>query len=142
VWPNEDQYRVGRPGDARYGLISDGFFDDQGEIESHAYQAFGNVRPGDRKYIDQNTDRTSDGSDEVQIGRWQAPFSYGLNFRVSFKNLTLFAKGNGRMGADSYLNNNYYWVDGDDKYTDVVLGRWTESTKSTATYPALSSGSS
>ena len=31
----------------------------------------------------------------------------------------------------------YYWVYGDRKYSEVVRGRWTPETASTATYPRL-----
>jgi hypothetical protein len=142
IYANEYQYRVGHPVDARFGLVADGFFMDQADIDSHDIQAFGAVKPGDIKYVDQNGDGIIDSDDEIQIGRWQAPFSYGLNFRVTYKNLTLFAKGNGRMGADGYLTNNYYWVDGNDKYSTYILDRWTEATKTTATLPRLSTLSS
>jgi hypothetical protein len=37
------------------------------------------------------------------------------------------------------MNNDYYWVDGDNKYSEVVRNRWTENTKTTATFPRLSS---
>jgi hypothetical protein len=88
--------------------------------------------------VDQNDDGVIDSDDEIQIGRWQAPFSYGLNLKVTYKNLTLFAQGNGRMGADGYITDNYYWVDGNDKYSTYILDRWTEATKTTATLPRLS----
>ncbi len=35
----------------------------------------------------------------------------------------------------------YYWVDGNDKYSENVLNRWTESTKTTATFPRLTAKS-
>lgn len=133
------RYRTGKPVDARFGLVADGFFNSQDEITNHAVQAFGQVKPGDIKYIDQNNDGVIDANDEVHIGRSQAPFSYGLNLKLSYKNFTLFARGYGRTGADGMLSDNYYWVDGDDKYSTYILNRWTESTKATATFPRLSS---
>jgi len=139
IYANDYQYRVGHPVDARFGLVADGFFSDQADIDSHEIQAFGKVKPGDIKYVDQNGDGIIDSNDEIEIGRWQAPFSYGLNLKVSYKNFTLFAKGNGRMGADGYITDNYYWVDGNDKYSTYILDRWTEATKTTATLPRLSS---
>jgi TonB-linked SusC/RagA family outer membrane protein len=139
VYADSYQYRAGRPVDAIFGLIADGFFMDEDDIANHADQAFGSVRPGDIKYLDQNNDGLVDANDEIQIGRWQAPFSYGLNLRVSYKKLTFFALGTGRVGADSFMSGNYYRVDGNLKYSEVVLDRWTEETKTTATYPRLSS---
>lgn len=137
VYNDAYQYRKGRPVDALFGLVADGFFSDDADIASHAYQAFGTVKPGDIKYVDQNHDNIIDANDEVQIGRSQPPFSYGLNLQLSYKNFTLFALGNGCIGGDSYINGDYYWVYGDKKYSSYVLGRWTEETKETATYPRL-----
>ena len=139
IYANDYQYRVGNPVDARYGLVADGFFNDQADINNHQVQAFGTVKPGDIKYVDQNGDGIIDANDEIRIGRWQAPFSYGLNISVSYKNFTLAAHGNGRMGADGYITGDYYWVDGDDKYSEYILDRWTEATKATAKLPRLSS---
>ena len=138
IYANDYQYRAGHPVDSRFGLVADGFFMDQSDIDSHAPQEFSAVKPGDIKYVDQNNDGVIDSDDEIRIGRSQAPFSYGLNLKVSYKNFTLFAQGNGRMGADGYISDNYYWVDGDDKYSTYILDRWTEATKTTATLPRLS----
>jgi TonB-linked SusC/RagA family outer membrane protein len=139
IYSNDYQYRKGHPADARFGLVAEGYFANQSDIDNHAIQAFGKVAPGDIKYADQNDDGIVDGNDEVQIGRWQAPFSYGLNLRLSYKNFTLALKGNGRTGADGYISGDYYQVDGDDKYSEYILERWTETTKTTATLPRLSS---
>jgi len=139
IYADRYQYRTGRPVDARFGLVADGFFKDANDIANHAIQAFGIVKPGDIKYVDQNKDGIVDGNDQVQIGRWQAPFSFGLNLKLSYKNFTLFAKGTGSTGSDGMLSDNYYWVDGNDKYSAFVLNRWTPATAATATFPRLSS---
>jgi hypothetical protein len=133
------QNRAGKPVDAIFGLVSDGFFMDQNEISSRSRQLFSEVKPGDIKYVDQNGDKVIDSRDEVKIGRWIAPFTYGINFTVVYKNFNLFLLGTGNQGGYGLKNNNYFWVSGDLKYSDVVLNRWTESTKATATYPRLSS---
>lgn len=139
IYSEDYLYRTGRPVDARFGLVADGFFVDQGDIDNHEVQAFGTVKPGDIRYVDQNDDGIIDPNDEVRIGRSQAPFSYGLNMKLSYRNLTLFGHGTGALGADGYLTGDYYWVDGDNKYSEMVLNRWTDATKATATFPRLSS---
>jgi len=135
-------YRKGRPVDAQFGLQSNGFFQDANDIKNSAYQTFGEVRPGDIKYVDQNKDGIIDNNDQIQVGRWQSPFTYGLCINLSYKNFTLFVLGTGSNGGDGNLSGNYYWVDGDKKYSDQVLDRWTEGTKATATYPRLSTKTS
>jgi hypothetical protein len=133
------QNRTGKPVDAIFGLVSNGFFMDQNDINNSSRQLFSEVKPGDIKYVDQNNDKVIDSRDEVMIGRFVAPLTYGVNFSVRYKNLNLFVLGTGNNGGYARTNNNYYWVSGDLKYSEVVRNRWTEGTKSTATYPRLSS---
>lgn len=135
-----DSYRnrVGKPTDAMFGLQSEGFFSDQNDINSHAVQRFGQVKPGDIKYKDQNGDGVIDERDEVQIGRWNSPFTGGLNFTAQWKDLTLFVLATGYFGGTGLKNNSYYWVYGSSaKYSAVVRNSWTEETKNTASYPRL-----
>lgn len=141
VYNNDYQYRQGNPRDASFGLEALGLFEDQADIDNSPIQAFGDVQPGDIKYKDQNDDGIVDGNDEVYLRRWQAPFSGGLDLRVSYKDLSLYVLGEGRSGSETFMEGDYYWVDGNDKYSEVVRGSWTEETKNTATYPRLSSES-
>ncbi len=133
------QNRAGKPADAIFGLVSKGFYQDQSDITNNPRQLFSEVKPGDVKYVDQNNDNIIDSRDEVMIGRYIAPLTYGINISVGYKKLNLFLLGTGNNGGNALKNNNYYWISGDLKYSDVVLDRWTESTKATAKYPRLSS---
>lgn len=142
LWANDYQYREGRSADAIFALEADGLFANETEIQNSPVQAFGEVRPGDIRYKDQNGDGVINQEDEVEIGNSQPRFSYGVHATVRYRNLTLFAIGNGQSGADRYFNGAYFWVQGNDRYSEEVLGRWTPETASTATYPRLSSGNS
>lgn len=139
IWSDGYQYRKGQPVDATFGLEALGLFQDQAEIDASPLQTFGTVKPGDIRYKDQNGDNVIDANDEVYLRRYQAPLSGGLQVKVSYKDLTLFVLGEGRRGSDTFMEGDYYWVDGNNKYSDVVLGAWTPETKATATYPRLSS---
>lgn len=135
------QAAVGKPVDALFGLVNEGFFMDQNDINTHAKQIFGEVKPGDIKYKDQNGDGIIDGRDEVMLGRFSSPFYFGINLNVGYKNFNLFVLGTGSSGGYNLTNSSYYWVTGDAKYSEVVLNRWTEATKTTATFPRLSTQS-
>lgn len=139
VYNNSYQYRQGQPVDATFGLEAMGLFKNQAEINSSPIQSFGTVVPGDIKYKDQNGDGVVDSNDEVYLRRYQTPISGGVQLKISYKNLTLFALGEGRSGAQNFREGNYYWVDGNKKYSEVVLDAWTPATAATATYPRLSS---
>ncbi len=104
---------------------------------------FGNVQPGDIKYQDKNGDNIIDNDDRVAIGQSSSPWTYALNLNLTYKRFNLFVLATGQSGAmGNRLNssfNEYYSVDGNDKYSEVVLGRWTPETANTATFPRLSS---
>lgn len=140
VYKDDYQNRTGRAIDSYWGYISEGFFQDQTDIDNHASQTFGTVQPGDLKYKDINNDGIIDSKDQVDLGHngWAAsPFTYGLNLTLKWKNFTLFAMGTGQSGAIGFKNSSYYWVKGSSKYSDIVWGRWTEETKDKATFPRL-----
>ncbi|WP_297089980.1 SusC/RagA family TonB-linked outer membrane protein [uncultured Draconibacterium sp.] len=144
VYQDDYQYRAGKPIDASFGYISEGFFADQTDIDNHATQTFGDVKPGDIKYKDVNGDGVVDSRDQVELGKSgssASPFTYGVNLTLKYKNWSLFAMGQGQSGAISYKSSEYYWVYGNRKYSEVVLDRWTPETATTATYPRLTTTS-
>ncbi|MBC3758649.1 SusC/RagA family TonB-linked outer membrane protein [Hyunsoonleella sp. SJ7] len=148
------QNRVGRELSSIFGLVDQGFYaetdfttDANGRRTLNAglpVPRFGSVQPGDIKYVDQNGDGNIDQDDQVEIGQSSSPWTYAINLNLNYKRFNLFVLGTGQTGAEgNKLNNNfneYYSVDGNDKYSEVVLGRWTPETASTATYPRLSAG--
>jgi len=145
------QYRQGKPLDAIWGLQNQGFYMDAAEATAanngngSPQPAFGEVKAGDIKYRDINGDGIINTRDEVYLGRggwFGAPLTLGLNLTAKWKNFTFFALGTGRFGAKAMKNNSYFWVDGQDKYSAVVRDRWTEQTKSTATFPRLTTQNS
>lgn len=140
VYSDDYLYRKGHALDAQWGYVCEGFFKDQTDIDNHARQTFGEVKPGDLKYKDLNGDNVIDSKDQVDLGKagWSAaPYIYGLNLTLKYRNFTLFLAGAGSIGAKGFKNSAYYWVKGSSKYSEIVRGRWTEATANTATYPRL-----
>ena len=118
--------REGKYTDGLWGLQCLGYYNSQDEINNaEAKSSFGDVKPGDLKYVDQNGDGTIDSKDEVELGRWGAKFTGGLNLTLKYKNFTLFAMLTGQFGGKGLKNDTYNWVYGERKYSDVVLGAWT-----------------
>lgn len=140
-------YRGGRPIDASFGYVYEGFFQDQEDIDNSPRQTFGTVRPGDLKYKDINGDGVIDTNDQIDLGTSGSPFYYGMNLTLKWKNFTLFAMGTGESGGIGYKNSSYYWNRGTSKFSDVVWERWAYytdpntgevvDTRATATYPRL-----
>ena len=145
LYENAYQNRANKPLDAIWGLQNEGFYRDQADVDQSPVSTFGEVKPGDIKYKDQNGDGTIDTRDEVYLGKagWAgAPFSLGFNFTAKWKNLTLFAVATARYGGYEMKNSSYFWMDGEDKYSIIARDRWTEENKETATYPRLTTGNS
>ena len=101
----------------------------------------GTIQPGDLKYEDVNGDGTINNKDMVDLGKWGsygAPWTFGLNLTLKYKNWTLFMLGNGQFGAKGSLaGNSYYYMLGENKYSVNARGRWTPETAETATCPRL-----
>ena len=150
----EYQNRQGRELSTIYGFEDLGFYsesdftknsDDELVLNSNLpVPNFGDVQPGDLRYADQNGDNVIDQDDQVAIGQSSSPWTYGVNLNLKYKRFNLFILGTGQTGS---LGNkltgfsNYYSPNGNDKYSEAVLGRWTPETANTATFPRLSSQS-
>lgn len=146
------QNRVGKELSTVFGLADEGFYsesdfgvDADGNFilnQGLAVPNFGAVQPGDIKYRDQNGDNIIDNDDRIDIGQSSSPLTYGINLNLKYKAFNLFILGTGQTGGSgnklSTNFNNYYGVNGTDKYSEVVLGRWTPETASTANFPRLS----
>lgn len=131
----------GQPINALWGLQSDGFYKDAADIAASPASSYGEVKPGDIKYIDQNGDGLIDSKDVVVLGKWGPDFTLGINLTAKWKDFTFFALLTGQFGGKALKNSSYWWVHGDSKYSAVVRNRWTPETAETATYPRLTTQS-
>ena len=129
--------RIGQPLNGYWGLKSMGLFQSQEEIDAAPTQTFGEVRPGDIRYVDQNNDGKIDNNDEVFLGRWDSPFMSGINLTLKWKNFTFFTMGNLYLGGHGIKNSSYYWMPGTAKYSEAARYTWTPETAATALYPRL-----
>ena len=135
----------GKLTDALWGYECLGYYNSQEEIDNDKVKSsFGTLKPGDLRYKDQNGDGVIDSKDRVVIGRWSAKFTGGMNLTLKYKNFTLFAMLTGQFGGNAIKDDTYNWVYGERKYSDVVLGAWTESkykNGESITYPRLTTQS-
>ena len=141
--PYEWMKRTGHPVGTKFGLISEGFFRDQADIDNSPWQNFSsNYKPGDIKYrklTGKEYDYIQAVYDETAIGYSRTPeIMYGASFGVSWKGIDLSALIQGAAHADVSLNGEaaYEFFQG-GKVKPFHMNRWTPETASTATYPLL-----
>ncbi|MTI33181.1 SusC/RagA family TonB-linked outer membrane protein [Xanthovirga aplysinae] len=118
-----------------YGYQTDGIFQNQAEIETHANGAqLGDsenpgAQPGDFRYVDQNGDNVIDDKDRVMIGSPLPDFTFGLNLAADFKGFDFSAFIQGSIGNDIYNG----WRRNDLLMTNMpsyMLDRWTKDAPS------------
>ena len=101
---------IGAQADAARGLIAQGFFQSQDEINNSPMQEFGQVKVGDIKYKDVNGDGVINENDYVALdyGTTFPSFNYGFQFGMEYKGLGFNAAF---QGADNQIKNLMY-IDG------------------------------
>lgn len=144
IWPYQNL--TGFAYNQQFGLIAEGLFKDQKDIDNWPKQDFGDVRPGDIKYRDVNGDGVVNNFDKVAIGYTTIPeINYGFGVSLGYKgidfsmffqgvaNVTRIIAGQNLFGASSQIHKL------GQIYEDVALNRWTlENQNPNAPYPRLS----
>jgi TonB-linked SusC/RagA family outer membrane protein len=88
-WMNQTGYSIGQ----YKGLVTDGFYNTQAELNNRPYNSFGNyARLGDLRYKDINGDGIINQDDEVPIGYPNVPeIAYNLSLGFSYKGFDVSA---------------------------------------------------
>ena len=81
-----------------YGLETNGIFQTQSEVDSHATQT--NANPGDIRFVDQNGDGVIDADDRTYIGDPIADLTMGLNLSLDYKNFDFNLYGYASLGNE------------------------------------------
>lgn len=134
------EYRTGHSVTQQWGLVADGFFNSQEEIDNWAKSSFGTVKPGDIKYVDQNNDKVIDESDMVPLGYPFIPeWNFGINLGISYKGFDLSALFAGVANRTLFIANNVFLgLQNNSKVTATAYDTWQEGVnESTAKYPRL-----
>ncbi|WP_233496701.1 TonB-dependent receptor [Mucilaginibacter hurinus] len=93
--------RVGEPITQYYGYETDGFFQNQSDVNNYPKPAGSTVTPGDLKFVDQNNDGLIDDKDKVVLGNPFPRYTFGFTYRLAVKgfDLSLFIQGVGKRDA-------------------------------------------
>ena len=144
--PDYKYLYMNRTGQARYqtfGLVAAGLFRDQADIDAWPKQSFGDVEPGDIKYLDLNGDGVVDSYDVKPIGYTNVPeIVYGFGFSLQWKafDFSAFFQGVGHVSCstrtDQTLGFNARNSREANLFSDVYDNYWTPE-RLDAKYPRL-----
>ncbi|HTM98858.1 MAG TPA: TonB-dependent receptor [Pedobacter sp.] len=144
-------YRTGNSVDQQYGLVTNGFFNSQTEVDAWYADGYstpypdktasGKLVPGDFKYIDQNGDKVIDNLDMVPIGKPTSPeYMFALSFGGKAKNFDFSAMFQGSTNTSMFVTMEAGWAFFNaGKALKDHLNRWTPENTAAATYPRLAS---
>lgn len=80
--------------DNYYGYESDGYFQDEQEVENTEAK-LPNTKPGDIRYVDQNGDGVINSQDRVNLGDPTSHYNYAINLDLSYKRWDFSMMGQG-----------------------------------------------
>ncbi|MVN93031.1 SusC/RagA family TonB-linked outer membrane protein [Mucilaginibacter aquatilis] len=142
---NQDVYqllrKVGQPLTQYYGYETDGYFQNQADVNTLPKPAGAIVGPGDLKFKDLNGDGKIDDNDKKVIGNPFPHYTFGFTYRLAVGgfDLTLFVQGVGQR--DAFLRGElvepYHYNYGATLY-EHMTNYWTPSNPD-ARYPRLAS---
>ena len=144
IWPYKNT--AGFASGQQRGLIAEGLFMSQEEIDAWPTQTFGTVQPGDIKYRDINGDGQVDADDYVPIGYSVMPeINYGFGLSLNYKgwDASVFFSGVGHVTRIIGGNNLYggaasnALVQG-QVFADVTEKSWSVTHSADAEYPRFS----
>lgn len=135
-YPDEDIKAVGKPTDAIFGYEALGLFGKNVALDGPV-QMIGDYQEGDIAYADINGDNIIDDRDKKMIGNSYPRFSGGIDVNLNYKGWGLYMLGTTELGVNTMKSNSYYWVKGNDKYSEVVLDRYHPVNNPEGTYPRL-----
>lgn len=138
----EEEYRklAGKDMDLFWIYEDEGLYQTGDEISDRGItQSWGEVQPGDIRYMNYNDDDVIDEKDIHTTGAHSPRISYAVNLSLKYKGFGLYVLGQGIAAGETMLNNpRYFWINGTSQnYSEVMLDRW----PNTNNYPRLTTQS-
>jgi len=141
IYPDAYRNATGKPTDAMFGYVSQGLFGKDVDLASHLPQTLGYYTIGDIAYADLNHDEVVNSLDQKMIGNSYPRVQLGLDINLSWKGFALKILGVSSLGDHVWLNNNYYWNYGENKWSDLALDRYHPVNNPGGTFPRLTTTS-
>ncbi len=114
---------VGTPVAAFFGYKTDGIFQTQAEVESHAFQN-ANTAAGDIRFMDLDNNGVIDDNDKTFIGNPSPDLIFGINLGLEYRNFDLSGFIQGVQGNEIFNASVRYDKIGGNRPASI-LERWT-----------------
>jgi len=128
---NVSLIKAGLPINEFYGYVTDGIFQNQAQVNSHATQVPGSdpnsrTSPGDIRFKDLNNDGVINDKDRTYLGSPNPTFIFAMNNTFAYKgfDLSIFLQG---VTGNKIFNANRLWSEAMDvaqNQTIATLNRW------------------
>ena len=134
-------YAKGKPIGLPFVLEAIGFFENEEDIKNSPTQLFGEIKPGDVKYKDQNRDGFIDNNDRIPVGKPVYPeLFYGFDTGIEYRgvDLGLSFSGVGNRTISLLDNNNIIpFLEGRKPTAWIMDNYWTPERSGNAKFPRL-----
>jgi len=119
---------VGQPIGFFYGFETDGLLQTQEDVDAYLTPGgdyyFGDQRPGDVKFVDQNLDGVIDDKDKVYLGDPNPDFEMGLQLSLDYKGFYANTTLTGKFGMQIMQSYRSFADRLDQNYTSDIFNRW------------------
>lgn len=142
--PYDYMKRTGNSIGQYFGLQSAGFYASPSDITNSPLSQYGQVRPGDIKYIDQNGDGFINEFDQVTIGDPSIPkIYYSADLGLGYKGFQVSVTFQGTKKSSAYLNqaNIFLPLQGNGNISTWYTNYWSSTNSTGAKLPRLTTES-
>ena len=120
--------QVGQPIGYFYGYKTAGILQNQDEADAYVgpngQPYFGDQRPGDVRFVDQNQDGLIDEKDKVYLGKPNPDFELGIQLNFEYKGVYLNTTMAGKFGMQVMQSYRSFADSPKQNYTSDVFNRW------------------
>lgn len=139
---------IGHPIGQPFGLVAEGFFKSEEDIDNWYDQTLlgGRPLPGDVKYKDVNGDKVIDTNDQCAIGYTREPeLVFGFGGTLEYKGFDFSAYFTGAARTSTFFEDRTFWPFASgmgffNVFEEVYDNRWTPETAAIAKYPVVTEG--
>lgn len=136
-YPDKGLLRINQSSDVMIGYVAEGLFGKDVDLATHTPQSFGQYQIGDIAYKNLNNDNYINELDRQLLSNSFPRTQLSFDLNLKYKGFGLYVLATSELGFSNWLNNSYYWIKSEGKYSELALNRYNPTENPTGTYPRL-----